>query len=345
MNSKKDLQRQPEVSSNFTRQYTWETVRHAASGRWGSILLSLGVQEKFLSRRHGPCPACGGRDRFRFDDKNGSGSFFCSHCGAGDGFKLVQRLYDFSPRKSLQLVAGALGMDGGFLNLPPIASKNIIRSPSDDSAASKLRYLRRLWNRSAPVESGDPVDTYLRKTRRLELLTMTSEIRYCEQLEYREEEKPDAWVTTGVFPAMIARIASPTGDFAGLHRTYLTTDGKKAPVKEPRKMVVTHRGATKGAAIKLFSPGTVLGVAEGIETALACHVATGLPVWSTISAGGLASLVVPDTAQEVIIFADNDESGTGEKAARTLARRMLAENRIVKILQPADVDTDWADYA
>jgi putative DNA primase/helicase len=174
---------------------------------------------------------------------------------------------------------------------------------------------------------------------------MPSEIRYCEQLEYRVEEKPDVWVTTGVFPAMLARIVSPTGELAGFHRTYLTTEGHKAPVQEPRKMLSAFQGATKGAAIRLYPAGTVLGVAEGIETALACHVATDLPVWSTISAGGLASLVVPDAVQELVIFADNDKSETGEKAARTLARRMLAEDCKVKIIKPQTVETDWADYA
>jgi len=331
------------VTTNFNQQYTWESVRHAASGRWEIILPALGVQGQFLRRQHGPCPACGGRDRFRFDDKNGSGSFYCSHCGAGDGFKLIQLVYDFGTRESLKLVAGALGMDRGPVNLPPIANKSAASDSADDNAANRQRYLRRLWNRSLAVESGDPVDTYLRIIRRLELLAMPSEIRYCEQLEYREEEKPDVWVTTGVFPAMIARILSPAGALVGLHRTYLSPDGKKAELKAPRKMLSVYPGATKGAAIRLQPASTVLGVAEGIETALACHIGTGLPVWSTISAGGLASLVVPVIVQELIIFADNDKSGTGEKAARALARRMLAEGRKVKIIKPQTVGKDWAD--
>lgn len=331
------------VTTNLNQQYTWDSVRLAASGRWEIILPALGVQDQFLRRRHGPCPACGGRDRFRFDDKNGSGSFYCSHCGAGDGFKLIQIVYDLATQESLQLVAGALGLDRGPVNLPPIASKSAASDSADENAANRQRYLRRLWNRSVPVESSDPVDTYLRKTRRLELLAMPSEIRYCEQLEYREEEKPGVWVTTGVFPAMIARILSPSGALVGLHRTYLTIDGKKAPVTSPRKLTVAFPMATKGAAIKLQPVGITLGVAEGMETALACHIATGLPIWSTISAGGLASLVVPDIVQELIVFADNDRSGTGEKAARTLARRMLAEGRKVKIIKPQIVGTDWAD--
>ena len=53
---------------------------NAARGRWPSILQALGVDPKFLRNEHGPCPHCGGKDRFRFDDRL-NGSFFCSHCG------------------------------------------------------------------------------------------------------------------------------------------------------------------------------------------------------------------------------------------------------------------------
>ena len=53
---------------------------------------SLGVPAKALTNRHGPCPVCGGKDRFRFDDKGGRGTWICSTCGAGDGIELVKRL-------------------------------------------------------------------------------------------------------------------------------------------------------------------------------------------------------------------------------------------------------------
>lgn len=332
------------LKSKLNPNYTWTSVRAAASGRWSLLLPALGIAEKFLNRRHGPCPACGGKDRFRFDDKNGTGSFFCSHCGAGDGFKLVQLVFDFTNGQALRMVAAVLGMDRGDLSpqrpLPPKPEKSLDQSAS---SAGKQRYLKRQWNRSVIIADGDPVDRYLRGTRRLALAAVPQDLRYCEQLEYRVEDQPGVWVTTGIFPAMIARILSPDGSLVGLHRTYLTTDGEKADVKPSRKLSAAFKGAIKGGAIRLFLPDDILGVAEGIETALACHVATGLPVWSTTSAGGLASLVVPDTVKELIIFADRDASGTGEKSARTLARRMLAEDRKVKILMPNEVGTDWAD--
>jgi putative DNA primase/helicase len=52
----------------------------------------MGVDARFLTGRHGPCPVCGGTDRFRWDDKDGTGSFFCSGCGPGDGFMLAERV-------------------------------------------------------------------------------------------------------------------------------------------------------------------------------------------------------------------------------------------------------------
>src|SRR5262249_61224385 len=63
-----------------------------AEGRWQEILPLLGIATRFLHNRHGPCPIGGGKDRFRFDDKHGSGSYYCNQCGAGVGLILVRKL-------------------------------------------------------------------------------------------------------------------------------------------------------------------------------------------------------------------------------------------------------------
>lgn len=59
-------------------------VLDAARGRWEETLGRLGVNTALLTSRHGPCPGCGGRDRFRFDDKEGEGTFICSQGGGGN---------------------------------------------------------------------------------------------------------------------------------------------------------------------------------------------------------------------------------------------------------------------
>ena len=66
-----------------------ERLAETHKGHWRPILAGLGVPSQMLVNRHGPCPVCGGKDRFRFDDKDGLGTFYCTHCGAGDGPRLV----------------------------------------------------------------------------------------------------------------------------------------------------------------------------------------------------------------------------------------------------------------
>jgi putative DNA primase/helicase len=100
-------------------------------------------------------------------------------------------------------------------------------------------------------------------------------------------------------------------------------------------------GATRGGAIRLYPPSETLAVTEGIETALAVRLATGLPVWSTICAGGMERLIVPAEVRLVVICADHDTAGLD--AALALARRLLAARRRVKILTPDIPGADWAD--
>ena len=84
----------------------------------------------------------------------------------------------------------------------------------------------------------------------------------------------------GRFPVMLAAVTDPQGVMVALHRTYVSTDGWKAPVPQPKKLSRTT-GLLAGASIKLFETTIidgklVLGVAEGIETALACTLGSGI---------------------------------------------------------------------
>lgn len=57
-------------------------VTQSAANRWTDVLSMVGIVVPTSPRTHTACPACGGKDRFRFDD-NGRGSHFCNQCGAG----------------------------------------------------------------------------------------------------------------------------------------------------------------------------------------------------------------------------------------------------------------------
>ncbi|EDA8445037.1 hypothetical protein A4K21_03795 [Salmonella enterica subsp. enterica serovar Javiana] len=83
-----------------------ETVKQAC-GHWPNILPALGV--KVIKNRHQSCPVCGGSDRFRFDDKEGRGTWFCNQCGAGDGLKLVEKVFGVTPSEAAGKVNAVTG--------------------------------------------------------------------------------------------------------------------------------------------------------------------------------------------------------------------------------------------
>jgi putative DNA primase/helicase len=71
-----------------------ERIQDRMRGRWKSVLPLLGLDSSYFTGKHGPCPLCRdhGKDRWRFDDKGGEGTWYCNRCGAGNGIDLVMKL-------------------------------------------------------------------------------------------------------------------------------------------------------------------------------------------------------------------------------------------------------------
>ena len=94
--------------------YSKDDIKHAAKGQWKYVLTELfGVNSALLSGKHCECPSCGGDDRFRFDDKNGSGSYYCNGCGAGDGLSLAVKMHgDFYG--AIKAIAREFRIDGSI---------------------------------------------------------------------------------------------------------------------------------------------------------------------------------------------------------------------------------------
>ncbi|EAO1411277.1 DNA primase, partial [Salmonella enterica] len=105
-----------------------ETVKQAC-GHWPRILPALGV--KVIKNRHQSCPVCGGSDRFRFDDKEGRGTWFCNQCGAGDGLKLVEKVFGVTPSEAAGKVNAVTG------NLSPVAPEVIATAEAETVADRK----------------------------------------------------------------------------------------------------------------------------------------------------------------------------------------------------------------
>lgn len=192
-----------------------------------------------------------------------------------------------------------------------------------------------------PVQRNSPVGQYLAHRGLGALQRAPSALRMAT-LPYFEDG-----VELGLFPVMLGEVTTPEGVLVGLHRTYLSSEGRKAPVSCPKKLSRTS-GPLAGASIKMFEPVVMngkltLGVAEGIETAIACYLASGVPTWPCMSAWGLKSFMWPAGLQSLVIFADNDASGVGQAAARALAGRAAAAGLECRIAIPEAPGTDWLD--
>ncbi|OTQ77542.1 hypothetical protein B6D23_11390 [Gilliamella sp. N-W3] len=79
-----------------------------AVGKWQSIFSSLGIEVG--NGKHCPCPVCGGKDRFRFDNKDGRGTYICNQCGSGDGLELIKNYYHCDAKEASSKVAECLNL-------------------------------------------------------------------------------------------------------------------------------------------------------------------------------------------------------------------------------------------
>src|SRR5262249_55072038 len=143
-------------------------------------------------------------------------------------------------------------------------------------------------------------------------LPVPSTLRYAPAL-WRRDGPPG--------PAMIARIDGPDGTPIGIHRTWLERTGPGQWRRREPKMML---GQAKGGAVRLarIRENAPLVVAEGIETTLAGMQATGIGGWAALSTSGLEALALPrDFGGSLILLADHDRNGAGEKAAREAAHR------------------------
>ena len=154
--------------------------------------------------------------------------------------------------------------------------------------------------------------------------------------------------STAMYPPSMVALISDFRDAAqvlGLQFTLLNDDGSKLD------RVFMKGSRPTGGVIRLIEDAEVtdrLGLAEGVESALA--VMTGFarsgyvvpPVWSALAAGSLTKLPVLPAIEVLNIFADNDASGVGQRAAAELALTWRAAGREVLISSPSE-GGDWND--
>ncbi|HHT8243980.1 TPA: primase-helicase zinc-binding domain-containing protein [Citrobacter freundii] len=287
-----------------------ETVKQAC-GHWPSILPALGV--KVIKNRHQACPVCGGSDRFRFDDKEGRGTWFCNQCGAGDGLKLVEKVFSVSAAEA----AGKVGALTG--NLSPIVPEVIAAAEAETDASRKAAALMAV--------------TLMEKTR-----TATGNA-YLTRKGFPDSECVMLTAThkTGGVTYSVGDVVVPLHDDTGalVNLQLINSEGLKRTLKG---------GAVKGACHIIEGQkqaGKRLWIAEGYATALTVHHLTGETAMVALSSVNLLSLASLARSKypvcQIVLAADRDLSGNGQTKAAAAA---LACEGVVAL---PPVFGDWND--
>jgi putative DNA primase/helicase len=214
----------------------------------------------------------------------------------------------------------------GVVDNQPTAAPT--RTDARDDTARRIAAARRIWD-TAHDARRSPVATYL--AGRGITVDPPPSLRCAPACRH----------PSGIYlPAMVAKVVNIDGNLIGVHRTFLQPDGSGKADIEPQKASL---GPISGGAVRLAPIAEKLLIGEGLETCLATLQATAMPTWAALSTSGIIALRLPLIAREIIILADNDDNGAGERAARTAAEHWLAEGRRVRIALPPEPGTDFAD--
>lgn len=154
-----------------------------------------------------------------------------------------------------------------------------------------------IWARCCPID-GTLAEEYLAETRGIP----APPAGWPADLGYH----PGLLHETGmVYPCLIARVSDVSGLLTAVWRIFLDPlTGHKADVANAKMGL----GPSAGGAARLGGTGPRIGVAEGVETALAVAAILGWkkPVWAALSTSGMTGLDLPLQVDHVSIFPDGD---------------------------------------
>lgn len=313
-------------------------VTKAAANRWPDVLAMVGIDVPENPRAQVACVACGGKDRFRFDD-NGRGSHFCNQCGAGDGLDLIQKVNRCDATEAARMVADVLGIDYRTAEPAPEAT-------SQSKAAMDTERQQREQER----QQAEAVE----QERKRQKFTRRYTALYNDASPGESAYLTAKGLTGFTFPVLsdgrlLVALTDETGAVAAAQT--ITPSGEKRQVTDGTKRGAYH------AVNAPERPHAVI-IAEGLATTLTAHLMRpdALAVCA-VDAGNLIHVAevmrrkYPDA--QIIIAADNDWHQHGELdehgKPKKNSGKIGAEKAAGAVsgwvaLPPTEHKTDWDDH-
>jgi putative DNA primase/helicase len=308
---------------------TAEWIDRARAVDIGDMIVQRSIKLRGRGQQFwGPCPRCGGRDRFGIHI--GKQVFHCRGCGGhGHGaIDLIMFLDNVTFREAIEVITGERQPQPPT----PQPARPTERGQEQDEAGRYERQqhhkARWLWSKRQPI-TGTIAEHYLRTVRGYYGVIPPTLAFLEPSARGRPPALISAFATVGeIEPGVLAE----PRDVDSVHLTLLRPDGSDKANTRPNKLCI---GSPLGRPIVLAPPNDLLGmaVAEGIEDGLAAHAGTGLGVWAAGSAGFMPPLadMVPSYIEAVTIYAHADPAG--QRGAEGLAQRLHAREVFIEGLR------------
>ena len=292
-------------------------------GQWRQVLEGYGCHLP-SGRHHGPCPICGGKDRFRFDDKQGRGTWYCSHCEphAGDGLSLLSRYINKS------IVDTAKELTDHLSTRTVIQPRRPIPTLEDENKIREQNY----------AQARKAAQTLMN-------IAVNSQHKYL--------------INKGIFEDCFVN-GEMIIDYKG--NRYRAGELLLVPVYKNGELINVQRITQDGVKRPLFggemaggyhflpplpgNSGRMIGVCEGYATGISARLLTNAPIYVAFSAGNLAAVaemaIMENPGCQLILFADNDEpdAESGRCPGEHYARAAAAPHNSVVLLPPEIGDWD-----
>lgn len=269
-----------------------DTVK-AATGRWPQLLPALGISIP-AGGRHGACPVCGGKDRFRFDNQGGRGTWLCNQCGAGDGLNLVEKALAVSAREAAAKVAEVAG-------ILPEPAPAAVQDTAEDKARAQAAAATRARALAAAAASRTGNAYLASKGLQDEQALTLAEGLHCGGIRFAAGD-------------VLVPLTGTDGESVNVQLISAAGDKRTLP-----------GGQVRGTHHLCGTPdGSTLWLTEGYATGLTVHRLTGQAVYVALSANNLPALAkqlrqsFPDAL--MLIAADRDDNGTGQLKAEDAAK-------------------------
>ena len=247
------------------------SLSEKARGQWHRILERFGVDSSCLDGKHHPCPACGGSDRFRFDDKEGRGTHICNQCGAGDGIELVRKLGGYPDFKTTAAaIESAMGWSGEPL-----------------SEADKQAYKAKMQTlRQERIEQEQ--EAQKQAAQKAAMAWEMAEPATQDNAPYLKTKGVQAHGVRSAAGCLVVPVQDETGALTSLQT--IKPDGSKT---------FTTGGRVGGCYHRIKGNGRLLVVVEGYATGASIHEALGCHVAVAFNAGNLEKVAASIYAKDV----------------------------------------------